>query len=75
MSGQETSVRDCRLVEVLADMLCSALAWENEHNCQYAQPERGPAQGSRGIHVVYTDFHLTRRNGQDAILKCWSEWS
>jgi hypothetical protein len=50
MAGQETPVRDCRLVEVLADMLCSALAWENEHNCQYAQPEGGPAQGLTGIH-------------------------
>jgi hypothetical protein len=50
MAGRETLADVSRLVDILADMLRSALAWEQEQNGLYADPEKGPALGLTGLH-------------------------
>jgi hypothetical protein len=51
MTRRETLSDVSRLVAILADMLRSALAWEQEQNGLYAEPDKDLAQGLTGLHV------------------------
>ncbi len=41
MAGRQTPYSGSRLVDILADMLRSALAWQEEHNCSAAETDNG----------------------------------
>jgi hypothetical protein len=78
MKGQETPGYGSRLVGILADMLGSALAWEQEQSSLSAEPERGPDQGLNRIHIRIhystPDEKKSKRQSSDAGAKGHDDW-
>ena len=63
-AGGKNPYLGSRLVDILADMLRTALAWEEEHNCRAAETDGGQANALTPLQLpVHCSPHPEERRG------------